>query len=544
VSLIGKDLAKRAEFVDDRLNVSATMRSQFNKVFPDHWSFMLGEVCLYSFIILLATGTYLSLFFDASLAPVVYHGTYVPLRGVTMSEAYASTLHISFDVRAGLLVRQIHHWAALLFLSAIGVHMCRVFFTGAFRKPREINWTIGVAIFVLSIVEGFAGYSLPGDLLSGEGLRIAYSVALSVPVVGTWSAYLIFGGPYPGNVIEQRLYVAHILLIPGLLLALIGAHLAIVWHQKHTQFPGPGRTNDNVVGERLFPVYAAKGGGFFFLVFSVLALLGGLAQINPVWLYGPYNTVDSAAGSQPDWYMGFIDGAVRLMPNVEFRGLGHDIPFNIFIPGAIVPGIIFTLLAVYPALEAKLTGDNSYHNLVQRPREAPNRTGFGVAALSFYFVLVAASATDIFASVFHLSLNALLWSGRIGLFIVPAIMFKVTKTICLNLQAKDKAAEEHGIETGIIKRLPHGEYIEVHAPAPEPPLPHLVPVEGHGPAPALTSGNGASENGNGHKGELLPVAAPAAGSGPADAPDDGSDAPPTKPVPPLGIRAFFFGPRS
>jgi ubiquinol-cytochrome c reductase cytochrome b subunit len=499
----GKELAKRAEFVDDRLNASSNIRHQLNKVFPDHWSFMLGEVALYSFIILLLTGTYLTLFFDASTATVIYHGSYLPLRGVTMTESYASTLNISFDVRAGLLIRQIHHWAALLFVAAIVVHLCRVFFTGAFRKPRELNWTIGVALLILAIVEGFAGYSLPGDLLSGEGLRIAYSILLSIPVVGTWLAFLLFGGPYPGTTIEDRLYVAHILLIPGILLALIAAHLAILWHQKHTQFAGPGRTEKNVVGERFFPYYTAKAGGFFFIVFGVLAALGGLAQINPIWLYGPYNAYEASAGSQPDWYMGFLDGAVRLMPNLDFRGFGHDIPFNVLIPAVVLPGILFNLLLVVPALDARLTGDHDYHHIAQKPREAPTRTGLGVMALTFYVVLVAASATDVFAAIFRISLNTMLWSLRAALIILPPIGYKVAKTICINLRDKDRAEVEHGFETGVIRQLPSGEFREVHHPLPEPEQPHLTPV-GSGELPALPPGSDDSDETS-----LVPVAHPA-----------------------------------
>ena len=193
MSLLEKGADGTAAWVDDRLGASGYLRRSLNKVFPDHWSFMLGEIALYSFVILLLTGTYLSFFYTPSLTEVVYNGSYVPLKGVTMSQAYASTLDISFDVRGGLIMRQIHHWAALLFMASIVVHLMRVFFTGAFRKPREINWVIGVGLLVMGIGEGFAGYSLPDDLLSGTGLRIAYSIALSIPVVGTWAAFMVFG---------------------------------------------------------------------------------------------------------------------------------------------------------------------------------------------------------------------------------------------------------------------------------------------------------------------------------------------------------------
>ena len=503
----GKALGGAGRFADDRLGAAGFFRESLNKVFPDNWSFMIGEIALYSFIILLLTGTYLTLFFHDSTTEVIYHGSYVRLQDVPMSDAYASTLNISFDVRAGLVMRQIHHWAALLFIAGMAVHACRVFFTGAFRKPREINWLIGVGLFILGMGEGFAGYSLPDDLLSGTGLRIAYSIAESIPVVGTWAGYLVFGGPYPGTSIIPRLYVIHILLIPGVILALITAHMGILWHQKHTQFPGPGRTEDNVVGERMFPVYGAKAGGFFLLVFAMLAALGGLAQINPIWLYGPYDPANVSAGSQPDWYIGFLDGALRIMPNWEFRGFGHTIPLMLLIPGVVMPGILFTVLALYPFLEARITGDHAFHNLLQRPREVPTRTAIGVAGITFYSVMWASGGNDIIASIFHISLNALTWTGRILLIVAPVVAYKVTKVICVQLKKKEDEEIHHGYETGIVRRLPSGEYIEVHAPLPARHQPALTPVE------TTTFAELAARGGHGADGDGQLVSAGAAGNG-------------------------------
>ncbi|NBS78088.1 MAG: cytochrome b, partial [Betaproteobacteria bacterium] len=235
-------VGKAAVYVDERLAPAGFMKRLLTKVFPDHWSFMLGEIALYSFIILLLSGTYLTLWFKPSMTEVIYNGSYLPLKGVKMSEAYSSTLDISFDVRGGLLMRQIHHWAALFFVAAVSVHLLRVFFTGAFRKPREINWVIGTGLLTLAILEGFAGYSLPDDLLSGTGLRIAEGIVQAIPLVGTYLAMFLFGGEFPGTDFISRLYSVHILLIPGILLGLVTAHLLMVVYQKHTQFPGPGRT--------------------------------------------------------------------------------------------------------------------------------------------------------------------------------------------------------------------------------------------------------------------------------------------------------------
>ena len=486
MSLLEKGADTTASWVDDRLGASGYVKRSLNKVFPDHWSFMLGEIALYSFIILLLTGTYLSFFYTPSLTEVVYDGSYTPLVGVTMSQAYESTLHISFDVRGGLIMRQIHHWAALLFMAAIVVHLMRVFFTGAFRKPREMNWVIGVGLLVMGILEGFAGYSLPDDLLSGTGLRIAYSIALSIPVVGTWTVFLIFGGEYPGTAILDRLYAAHILLIPLAILGLITFHMLMIWYQKHTQFAGPGRTETNVVGSRLFPAYAAKAGGFFFLVFGVLAAMGGLAQINPLWLYGPYNPSQVTAGSQPDWYVGFLDGSTRLMPNWEIAGLGYTVPINVLVPTVIMPGIIFTLMALYPWLEARFTGDHEYHNLLDRPRDVPVRTAIGTMSISFYLVLMISGGNDVIAAIFQVSVNATTYVGRVALFVLPPIVYFVTKRWCLALQRSDDELVHHGIESGTIRRLPSGEFIEETVPLPSVYRVGLTGVQDE--RPALTGG--------------------------------------------------------
>jgi len=492
MSALEKSADTTARWVDDRLSSSNFVRRSLNKVFPDHWSFMLGEIALYSFIILLLTGTYLTLFYDSSTREVIYNGSYIPLRGLPMSKAYESTLNISFDVRGGLVMRQIHHWAALLFMAAIVVHLMRVFFTGAFRKPRELNWLIGVGLLVLGILEGFAGYSLPDDLLSGTGLRIAYSIAESIPVVGTWVVFLIFGGEFPGEQIIGRLYAIHILLVPGILLALITFHLGMIWYQKHTQFAGPGRTEDNVVGSRIFPGYAAKAGGFFFLVFGVLAALGGLVQINPVWLFGTYNASQVSAGSQPDWYVGFLDGSTRLMPNWELRTLGHTIPFNVFVPTVILPGILFTVLALYPWVESRLTRDRDYHNLLDRPRDVPVRTGVGAMAITFYVILLVAGGNDIIARKFGLSINAITYTLRAGLFLLPPLVFVVTKRICYGLQSSDDELVHHGIESGTIRRLPSGEFVEETVPLPVPYQITMTGVE-FSERPALGGGRSPDE---------------------------------------------------
>ena len=453
-----------ANYVDERTGAAKWMKKNLTKVFPDHWSFLLGEIALYSFIILLLSGTFLTFWFDPSQREVIYDGNYEPLAGIEMSAAYASTLDISFEVRGGLLMRQIHHWAALIFMAAIVVHLMRVFFTGAFRKPREFNWIIGVGLLTLGIVEGFLGYSLPDDLLSGTGIRIAQAIIQALPVVGTYLSFFAFGGAFPGEAFIPRIYIVHVLILPGIFLALITVHLMLVWYQKHTQYPGPGRTEKNVVGYPLLPVYMAKAGGFFFIVFGVTAFLGAVASINPIWLYGPYTPGQVTAGSQPDWYMGWLDGLVRMAPPLETYLFGYTISWNILIPGLIVPGIIFTGMALYPFIESWITGDKREHHLLDRPRNAPNRTALGVMSITFMLVALINGGNDILATTFDLTINQMMWFTRIAIFVLPPIAFVVTKRLCLSLQRADRELVLHGRETGRLVMMPHGEFVEVHEP--------------------------------------------------------------------------------
>jgi ubiquinol-cytochrome c reductase cytochrome b subunit len=466
-----------ANYLDERVTLAKGSRGLLRKVFPDHWSFLLGEIALYSFIVLLLSGTFLTLFFKPSMQQVVYQGTYAPLRGIPMSEAYESTLNLSFDVRGGLLMRQVHHWAALIFVAAIMVHMLRIFFTGAFRKPRELNWLIGFTLLVMALLEGFCGYSLPDDLLSGTGLRIASGVVLAIPIVGTYLSMFLFGGQFPGQALIPRLFTIHILLVPGIILALITVHLILVFYQKHTQWPGPGKTNENVVGLPFMPVYMAKAGGFFFLVFGVITLLSALIQINPIWSYGPYVPNQISAGSQPDWYIGFLEGSLRLMPNWEIVLWGHNLSLNVLIPAAIVPGILFTGLAAWPFIEAWITGDKREHHILDRPRNVPTRTAVGVAGITFYGLLWFGGANDVIATHFHLSSAQITWVLRVLIFLGPAFAFFLTRRICIGLQHKDKERVLHGAESGIIRRLPHGEFVELHTPLPQERLHYLTQHE-------------------------------------------------------------------
>ncbi|MFG2072595.1 cytochrome bc1 complex cytochrome b subunit [Nonomuraea maritima] len=489
-----KAVSGPANFLDERLGGGAFLKRNLRKIFPDHWSFLLGEIALYSFVVLLLTGTFLTLWFKPSMMEIAYDGSYAPLKGVMMSEAYASSLEISFDVRGGLLIRQMHHWAALLFVAGMMVHALRVFFTGAYRKPREINWLIGVLLLTLALLEGLTGYSLPDDLLSGAGLRITEGVAISLPLVGTYITFFLFGGEYPGEAVISRFYSLHILLIPGILLALVSAHMVLMWVQKHTQMPGKGRTNQNVVGAPFYPAFMAKAGAYFLFTLGVIAGLATFTQINPIWIFGPYTPADVSAGSQPDFYMGFLEGALRIMPPWEINlfGTSHagTLPLSVLIPALVPMGIIMTGLALYPFLERWVTGDHREHHIADRPRNNPHRTSIGVSAITFYGVLWLLGANDEIAANFHISLNMTTYAGRVLIFVAPALAYLIAYRMCLGLQRSDQAVISHGVESGVIKRLPHGEFIEVHTPPAEDMEAHLRGKEAVPMLPVAEDGAG------------------------------------------------------
>ncbi|WP_406456633.1 ubiquinol-cytochrome c reductase cytochrome b subunit [Streptomyces sp. NBC_01622] len=473
-----------ADAVDARLPTTDGGGRLLRKAFPDHWSFLLGELALYNLLVLVLTGVWLTLFFKPEMREVTYGGGYVPLRGVRVSEAFDSTLHISFDIRGGLLVRQMHHWAALVFVGAIGVHLLRIFFTGAFRRPREVNWLIGVTLFTLALAEGFAGYSLPDDLLSGTGLRIAQGIMLSIPVVGTYVSMFAFGGEFPGHDMISRLYGLHILVLPGALIALVTVHLILVVYLKHTQWRGPGKTNRNAVGKPFFPQFIASSGGLSLMVFGVLALLGGIAQINPVWVYGPYRPDQVSTGSQPDWYVGFLEGALRLVPPWETNIAGHTIMWNVLLPAVVLPLLLFLVLYLYPFVEQRVTGEwDQEQHLCDRPRERPVRTGLGVAGIIFFGVLLLAGGNDVVAQTFRISVNALTWILRIALVVAPVVAFVVTRWLCHALLRTEQEALEEGQETGEVRQSVTGGYESEHRPVetfrPGAPRAPLSPPDGH-----------------------------------------------------------------
>jgi ubiquinol-cytochrome c reductase cytochrome b subunit len=443
-------IGRAVRFLDQRAGGRAPfLRKALRYAFPDHWSFLLGEIALYCFLVLVVTGVYLTLFFEPSLERVTYEGGYEPLRGREVSQAYASALDLSFEVKAGLLLRQTHHWAANVFLVAITLHVARVFFTGAFRKPRDLTWYVGVTMLVLAIFEGFLGYSLLDDLLSGMGLAIAYAVVLSIPVVGAYLGLALWGGEYPGaEELMSRLYVAHVLLVPIAIGALLALHLLLIVLTKHTQFAGELRTERNVVGTPLWPGYALRSAGLALVVAATLFLLGGLVQINPVWLWGPYETWLSTNGAQPDWYIGWLIGAFRLMPGYELHLFGYTLLPNPFVGGVLFPLAVFGFLYLWPTIERRRTGDTAYHHLLQRPRENPWRTAVGAAFFTWVAVVFVAGSSDRWFVWLGMPYEWSIWILRGAVFAAPALVYVLTKRLCRELLVWEALEDEKRLVTG------------------------------------------------------------------------------------------------
>ena len=449
-------------YLDDRLGAAPFLRHALRKAFPDHWSFMLGELAAYCFIFIVLSGTYLVFFFHPSDNPVVYHGPVKSLDGRTMSESYASVLALSFQNKVGLLIRQAHHWCADVFVAAIVMHMARIFFTGAYRRPREINWYIGLTLLLLVMADGFTGYSLPGDNLSGAGLRIAYSIGLSIPVVGDWLMYLLFGNTFPSQNISSRLYPVHILFVPLAIAALLTAHVMILWHQKHTQFPGEKQTENNVVGSPLFPVYAVKSLALMMATFGLLFLLGGLMQINPVWEYGPYTPWTLASPAQPDWYIGWLEGALRVAPRWAVRLGPHSIGAP-FWPGVFMPACFFGLLYLWPSIERFFTRDNSDHELLQFPWQNPGRVAFGTGVATFAALLLGAGADDLLAYLWHTPIESIVWGYRVAIVVAPFLAAFIAHRICLELQERHEEDKPHRV---LLRRTPEGGFEEERVSTP------------------------------------------------------------------------------
>ena len=410
----------------------------------DRWAAVFGRIAVCSFIVALISGVLLLPFFRPDMTSVIYHGSYHKLDGVPMSKAFQSTLDISFDVRGGLLIRQVHHWSADLFVAAICLRLLRAFFRGRFSGRALPDWLIWVALLPLGMLAAYTGTILPDDGLSGGSLSVITGVLLSVPVIGTHLVFWIFGGAPPGHQIIGRDYWVHILVLP----ALAGA-LLLLRFRPSLRWPRRARPDP------LLPFTCA-----------VLALLGTIAQINPVWLVGPYQPGSISADAVPDWYMGFLDGPLRIMPAWELPVAGHPLVLGVLIPGLVVPALFFTCLALYPMADRRIAGGRPPHGLLPpTPADLANRTAAGVAGITFYSLLWAAAANDQIAYHLHLDLYMVTWIFRVLVLAAPALAFLLTRVICHALADRRREEELHGRETGRIVMNPQGGYDEIREPA-------------------------------------------------------------------------------
>jgi ubiquinol-cytochrome c reductase cytochrome b subunit len=407
------------------------------KVFPGHWSFLLGEVTLISFLVLVLTGGYLAWFYEASSAMVVYDGSYEPLLGAEVPAAYASVMDITFDTPAGVVVRQTHHWAAIVFLVAMTTHVVRIFFTGAFRRPRRLNWMVGVSLLALSLANGFFGYSLPYDLLGATGTRIGHAFATSIPVVGPGVADLVFAGEFPGEGMLHRLWFLHVIVLPLAIGGLLAAHLGLVFLQTHTQFQGRRKGSSNVVGASAWPGYALKTAGLVAICGGVLLFMGATLQIAPIWLYGPFDAAQTTVPAQPDWYLGWVEGALRILPALDLEIAGREIP-SPFLAGILMPLAVLGVLMFWPFIEERITGDRDDHHLLDRPRDHPVRTGFGVGAITFLVVLTAAGSHDLQALMIDAPIGRVTTFYRWMLVLLPPIAGAVAWKVCRDLVASER----------------------------------------------------------------------------------------------------------
>jgi len=444
---------------DERSGAHGLLADIRGRLFRDRWSVLLGQIALHSFIVVMLSGVFLMFFYDPSTKQVTYHGSYLPLTGTQMSRALASTMAISFEIRGGLLIRQVHHWGTLVMVAVMMLHLLRLFFTGAFRRPRRVNWVIAVLILVVMMAAGFTGAVLPDDMLSGTSLVIFDGAVRSTPVIGTWLSFLLFGGSFPGHIITLS-YVLHAFVLPTVLLSLFIVNRRLARTRSAARHAPPGHTAGNV--RHGLPAFAVTSSGLFLVVTGILVLMAATLTINPIWLYGPADPANASAGAGPEWYLAFLDGALRLVPpDWEFVWLGKTWTPAVLLP-VIAGSAFFVIVAAYPYLEAWITADRGNHHDLERPRNNPARTGIGVAGMTYYGVLWAAASADTIAVRFHLTIETVLHGFQVLIILGPIIGFVITRRLCVALQHNEREVMHHGIETGIIIRSPDGGYTEIH----------------------------------------------------------------------------------
>lgn len=405
--------------LDDRMKLRGPTRAVANKVFPSNWSFLIGEVATISFAVLVATGIFLTLFYRASVDPVTYTGSNEFFTGVELPAAFESVIRLSYDVPGGLFVRRVHRVASHLFIASIVLHMLRIIMTGAFRKPRELNYHIGIGLLTLALAEGFLGYSLPYDSLAGTGIRVAYSIVLSIPFVGENVAFWVFGGEFPTGDIIPRFQALHVFVLPLIITGLIAVHVLILIRQKHTQMPKPdidGHTY--IVGKPLWPGQFAESGTLVLWVGGILAMTATFIPWSDVTLLGPYIPGEVGNNAQPDWFLFWTDGLLRAIPPIEFSLLGATIN-TVFIAGALIPGIMFGLLFAYPFIERRFYGLTGEWHVLTNPLDIPLRAAMVVGTFSFVLIASANATNDILSRMTGITIEDMVFGFRLAMLVIP-----------------------------------------------------------------------------------------------------------------------------
>jgi ubiquinol-cytochrome c reductase cytochrome b subunit len=428
--------------LDTRIRFSVPLHRTLKRIFPTPWSFLLGEVTLFSFVGTVLSGVYLALFFDPSISPARYHGAYALFAGRMLPSAFASVLDLSVAVPFGLVARRFHHFAVHLFLASLVLHAARVYFTGAFRRPRDVTWWAGLGLLALALVNGFTGYCLPFDVRGGTALRMMMTTVESVPWIGGWLASLVFGAPFPGPFILGRLYIEHVFLGPALIAAFLAAHLWLIVRLTHTDYPGPGRSERIEVGARLWPEQTARSTSLMFMVFGWTALLSAFFPVEAVQVYGPFQSATSYPPLEPDWFLMWVEGAFRLIPRqLNFHLLGANFT-NPFYGALVLPVIVFASCAIYPQIDARIYGQRVHaHHVLEGPTERPFRTAFGVSGLSFLVFLSLGALDDWAASRFNVGVATVdhLW-GILALAL-PLVLFGTALVALRALRLRARASE-------------------------------------------------------------------------------------------------------
>ncbi|MFB6139812.1 MAG: cytochrome bc complex cytochrome b subunit [Halosimplex sp.] len=438
-------LARVYGWVDDRLDLESD-RDLLGKAFPAEDSFLLGEVALFCFLVLVLTGVFLGFFFEPSTSDVTYQGSVARFQGQDVPEAFVSVLNITYDVPFGMLIRRMHHWAAHLFIASLALHMLRIFFTGAYRNPREPNWLVGTGLAVMSMGAAYTGYALPFDEFASTATGIGYNLAKSIPLVGATFSKLIFGGSYPSSATIPRFYFLHVLIIPLTIAGLLAVHMVILVRQKHTEaerdgdVPGPepdgtagdggtavgaegaadprtavDREDDSVVvGLPAFPNQAAVSAVVFFLTLATLSLLAGFLPVHNVAAYGPNDPAGTPNLIMPDWFLMWVYGFLKLLPSwlsVHVPLLGE---INAeFVGGILAPTLVIGVVAAWPFIDYYRDPEHFALNPLDRPRQ----TAVGVFGVTFIMIASIAGMNNIAAEVLGTEtgpVNAVLWWAIVG----------------------------------------------------------------------------------------------------------------------------------